>query len=118
MNKLKSNRKFSFDGRRAAVQKLREGYGFTQAELAQAAQVSQPKLSQFETGEQDLGEAAFMRVEGALVDAIAARKLELATAERFLPLSSMLHVGPRKRQTSMEQIEAEIKDGLLTGVRT
>jgi transcriptional regulator with XRE-family HTH domain len=105
MSEPKSNRKFSFDARRAAVQKLREGYGLTQAALAQAANISQAKLSMFETGEQDLSEDAFMRVEEALIDAIAARKVQLATAERLLPLTSLRHAGPGT--------ETEVKNDLV-----
>jgi transcriptional regulator with XRE-family HTH domain len=113
-----SRDRFSFEERRVAVQKCRKISGLTQAELAHLAKVSQSKVSQFENGDQDLGEEAFLRVEEALVEAMATRKAEVAMATRLLPLRSMLHAGPKKPRTLMEQIETEIKDGLLTGVRT
>ena len=56
--------RFSFEERRVAVQKCREISGLTQAELAHLAKVSQPKVSQFENGDQDLGEEAFLASRG------------------------------------------------------
>jgi transcriptional regulator with XRE-family HTH domain len=87
--------RFSFEERRVAIQKCRKICGLSQDELARLAKVSQSKVSEFENGTQDLGEEAFLRVEEALVEAMAARKAEVAIVSRLLPLGSMLHAGPR-----------------------
>src|SRR6266849_5782665 len=92
---MKTRDRFSFEERRVAVEKCRKISGLSQDELARLAKVSQSKVSQFENGDQELGEVAFLRVEEALVEAMSIRKAEVAIAERLLPLGSMLHAGPR-----------------------
>jgi transcriptional regulator with XRE-family HTH domain len=74
---ISSSRHISFEDRRAGVRKVREACGWTQQDLAFAAKISQAKISQFETGGQDLSEAAFLRLEQALLAAMAAHRAEL-----------------------------------------
>jgi transcriptional regulator with XRE-family HTH domain len=69
---------FSFEERRAAVRKFRKISGLSQDELARLARVSQSKISEFESGAQDLGDAAFERVTNAVANALAARRFELS----------------------------------------
>ncbi len=74
------------------MRKLRAACGRSQQELAIAANISQSKLSRFETGDQDLSEAAFLRVEDALLAAMDAHRAELVTADRFIGLENLAMV--------------------------
>ena|SRR6266851_2077134 len=79
-----SFRYFSFEDRSVGVRKVREACGWSQQELADAANVCQAKISRFETCTQDLSEAAFLRVEKALLKARIAHWAELKQADEVL----------------------------------
>ena len=92
---------FPFAERRIATQKIRKTCGWSQCDLADAAGVSQTKISFFEGGIQDLGEAAFERVEAALLRALMAHRTELAKAQSAVTTLAALR-GPLKLPRSPE----------------
>ena len=103
---------FSFEERRAGVRKYRKISGLSQDELARLADLSQTKISQFESGGQDLGEAAFVRVTEALANALAARRFELSNTST---LASLKYARPQTRlpQSHYFKIASRTKDGGL-----
>ena len=107
-NTIREN--FSFEERRAAIRKFRKISGLSQDELARLAKVSQSKISEFENGEQDLGEAAFGRVTEAIADALAARRFELSNTST---LASLRCVRPQTRlpQAHYFNIDRRTKGG-------
>ena len=103
---------FSFEERRAGIRKFRKISGLSQDELARLAKVSQSKISEFENGAHDLGEAAFGRVTEAIANALAARRFELSN------LSTLASLRCVRQQTRLPQahyfkIASRAKDGGL-----
>jgi transcriptional regulator with XRE-family HTH domain len=105
---------FPFAQRRAATQNIRKTCGLSQRDLADAARVSQTKISFFEAGIQDLGEAAFERVQAALLTAMLAHRAELAKAQNAVTTLAALR-GPLKLPRSPEahyfHIDRRTQDG-------
>lgn len=89
-----TTQRFSIDERRKCIRKFRKQLKLSQAEFAALAGIGPSMLSRFELGNRDLSPEAYARVEEALAEAMAQRKLAVQGAGRIVSLASLKDVGP------------------------
>src|SRR5215472_14425605 len=78
-----SAQRWDFEERRRVIRKKRKELGLSQQRLADLADVAVFTVSRFETGAQDIKPKTLAKIEEALTDAIAARRMtQMLRAQR------------------------------------
>ncbi|SRR6266567_893725 len=101
-------KRFSLDQRRKVVRKFRKQLKLSQTEFAALAGLSAPMLSLFENGQRDLSAAAFVRVEDAITEALAQRKL-VPLADLLDPEKTVSHKSPLDTKAIVLKAQEELK---------